>query len=312
MVNRWMTSRLFSGIVGGVIAGAVVALWFFAVDLVSIQPFRTPSVLAGAVLGEVTAVTTIRLVLAYTVLHFGVFAALGAVTAWLMSVTRVAPSLFAGAVFGIGILNGAHYGGLLITGLDLLTVLPVGHVLGANVVGGMVMMAYLHRTWHVEAPMGIGAMVRHPLAIEGVTTGLLSAVVVALWFFIIDVAAGTPLFTPAALGSAVFLGASTPAGVEHSVGMALAYTVLHVAAFGIVGTAFAWVAGRLERTPAFWLLPLLAFIVLDALFVGAIGLRAEWVLGALGWWAILVGNLLAAIAMGGYLWRRHPHMVIYP
>ena len=30
------------------------------------------------------------------------------------------------------------------------------------------------------------------------------------------------------------------------------------------------------------------------------------------WPAVLLGNLLAAAVMGGYLWRRHPRLTIWP
>ncbi len=33
---------------------------------------------------------------------------------------------------------------------------------------------------------------------------------------------------------------------------------------------------------------------------------AEWLLGALSWWAIGLGNLIATITMAYYLWRMHP------
>lgn len=289
-------------------AGAVVALWFLVVDVVTAEAFRTPSLLASEILGEPTAVPSARLVLTYTVLHFGVFAALGAATGWLFALTGVAPGLLAGAVFGIGILNGAHYGGLVITGVDLLTVLPVVHVLGANLAGGMLMMAYLHRTWHVESPIGLRALERYPVILEGLATGLLGALAVAVWFFVVDIAASAPLFTPAAMGSAVFFGAGSPNDIQYTTGVALAYTVVHVLAFAAVGLVFAWVAHRLERQPAFWLMPLMAFIVLEGIFVAASGILAGWVLGAIGWWAIVIGNLLAVATMAWWVWMSHPRL----
>jgi hypothetical protein len=36
------------------------------------------------------------------------------------------------------------------------------------------------------------------------------------------------------------------------------------------------------------------------------------VLRALAWPAVLLGNLLAAAAMVGYFWRRHPNLTIRP
>lgn len=42
---------------------------------------------------------------------------------------------------------------------------------------------------------------------EGVTVGLIGAAIVMLWFFLVDLAAGAPLRTPALLGAALFDGA---------------------------------------------------------------------------------------------------------
>ena len=42
--------------------------------------------------------------------------------------------------------------------------------------------------------------------------------------------------------------------------------------------------------------------------VGLIAIAAAWLLDQLAWWGILVGNVVAAAAMGVYLWRRHPRL----
>jgi hypothetical protein len=59
-------------------AGLVVALWFLVVDVTAGQPFATPTRLADVVIGG-DHVPGFRLLAAYTVLHFGVFAVLGMV-----------------------------------------------------------------------------------------------------------------------------------------------------------------------------------------------------------------------------------------
>ena len=57
---------------------------------------------------------------------------------------------------------------------------------------------------------------------------------------------------------------------------------------------------------------LLLFVIFEFGFVGAAFIFAEPVLHALTWPAILIGNLLAAAAMAGYFWRRHPNLTIEP
>lgn len=296
------------GLVAGIIAGAVVALWFLTTDVVTTEAFHTPSLLASTILREEYQWPTLRLVLVYSVLHFGVFASLGVATAWFLRATAVAPGLLVGAIFGVGVLNAVHYGGLLVTGVDLLTVLPVVHVVGANLVGGMLMMAYLHRASRSESRLGLASLAERPLVRDGVITGLVGAAAVALWFLVVDIMASIPFYTPAALGSAILLGASSPAEVRLNFGVIGAYSFLHLFAFCGVGVAFAWGAERIERAPGFWLLALMAFIVVEGLFVATAGIVSEWVLGTLGWVQIGVGNLVAIAAMGMWLWQTHPRL----
>jgi hypothetical protein len=137
-------------------------------------------------------------------------------------------------------------------------------------------------------------------------TGVIGAVVVAVWFFFVDIISGAPLRTPAALASALLIGASGPAGIVVTFGLVAAYSVVHVVAFAIAGVVFVALAEQLERAPAMGLLVLLTAIVLDSLVLATIGVGAQWVLGSIGWWSVLVANLLAVIAMGWQVWRTHP------
>jgi hypothetical protein len=137
-------------------------------------------------------------------------------------------------------------------------------------------------------------------------TGLIGAAAVAAWFFVRDLAAGVPLHTPAALASALLLGAAGPSDVSVSLGLVATYTVVHVAAFVVAGVALVALAEQVERVPAMACLVVLAFIVLEALVVATLAVGAEWVLGAIGWWSVAVGNLLAVLAMTWQVWRTHP------
>lgn len=141
---------------------------------------------------------------------------------------------------------------------------------------------------------------------EGLVTGLLGGVAVALWFLLIDALRGQPLFTPAALGSALFGGARSVAEVEMSVATVGVYTIVHFAAFfaiGILASAFA-LASRSE--PRLVLGMALVFVTLETLALGAFAILAAWLLGTLQVWTILVANAIAAVAMGLYLWRHNP------
>ena len=174
------------------------------------------------------------------------------------------------------------------------------------VLSGFVLMNYLHRAARDQHPFGWTALRGHPLLTQGLVTGLIGAGVVALWFLALDVAAGHPLRTPAGLGAALLFGASNATAVEINLGLVAAYTVFHVVAFFLAGVLFVAIAEQIERTPGLILLATMAMIVLDAVVVTALALGAQWVLGTLGVWSVLVANVLALSAMGWFVWATHP------
>ena len=306
-------SHLLHGLVGGLAAGAVVAVWFFVVDLRSGQPLQTPVILARTIL-EVepedggAALASRSMALAYTAMHFTVFALLGGAMATVLRLLKVAPRLLLGAAFGLGILSGLYYLVLLATGSNVLQVLPARHVLGANLLGGMAYMAYLHRATHETEEFGPEVLRHHRLLTEGLITGLYGAAGVAVWFLILDSLIRLPFFTPAALGSFLFLGASSPQEVRISFGIVAAYTMAHLIAFGLAGLVLAWSAERLERTPGMWLIWVLAFIVAEGLFLATAVTSGAWVMGTIGWWAVGVGNLVGIAAMAWRVRKTHPHL----
>jgi len=305
-MRRSLHQLIADGVVGGVIAGLVVALWFLAVDSLAGRPFHTPSALASALTRQAVGPPTFRLVAAYSVLHLAVFAVLGIAMAGAMAALRTPPRLLLGVLFGLVAQEIAFYGGLLLSDASRVAVVPWPHVVAANVLSGFVLMGYLHRAARDQHPFGLGALKGHPLFTQGLVTGLIGAGVVALWFLTLDLAAGHPLRTPTALGAALLFGASNVAVIDMNLGMVAAYSVVHVAAFVIAGALFVAVAEQIERTPALILLAVMAMIVLDAVVGAALALGAQWVLGTLGVWSVVVANVLAVCAMGWYVWATHP------
>ena len=144
--------------------------------------------------------------------------------------------------------------------------------------------------------------------IEGVTAGLLGAGGVALWFFAVDSIDGRPLYTPGLLGGALLnvLGR----GVNHStVYNAGVYSVLHVAAFLVIGLLASRIVEVSSRVPQVLAGLLLFFVVFEVGFYGVAALLSQYsVVGALAWYQIGAANLFSAVLMGGYLWRRHPEL----
>jgi len=304
-MRRPVQAVIVQGVTGGVLAGLVVALWFLVADALAGHLFRTPALLAGVLLRREFPEATFRLVSAYTVLHFGVFALLGVGMARVSAAFAAPPRVFLGVVFGLVLQEVVFYAGLLLAQAPRLDVVPWPHVIGANVASGLVLMAYLHRAERDPRPLA-PALRDHPVVARGLVTGLIGAIAVAAWFFVLDIAAGAPLRTPAALGSALLLGAAGPAEVTVSFGLVATYTVVHLAAFLVAGVVLVAVAEEVERVPAIALLVVLAGIVLEGLVVATLAVGAEWVLGTLGWWSVVAANLIAVSAMGWQVWRTHP------
>lgn len=300
---RRATDVFLPGLIGGLVAGAVAAAWFFVVDLAGHRAFETPAQLASIVLRKEFTGPWPRLVLAYSVLHLGVFATVGVAAAYALRALDVAPGLIVGAVFGVAVLNAVHYAGLLITGTNLLTVVPIVHVTVANVLGGMALMAYLHRAWRAETPLGWNMLKAYPVLYDGVLTGVVGATAVAFWIFLVDLLSARPFYTPAALGSAVLLGASSPAEVRIGIGILVAYSFLHFATFIAVGIGFAVLARGAARATRFWARAAAGLVALEALFLGTLVIVGGWIIQGVGWFAILIANALAIVSMALWTWR---------
>lgn len=139
---------------------------------------------------------------------------------------------------------------------------------------------------------------------DGILTGLLGAAVIAVFFLAVDIAQGRPLWTPYALGSAVFLGESVAADAAPQPDMVLAYTVLHAAVFLIAGlaTSFALLGHRARLGPLSGVVvAVLMFAGFEAFFLVFFSTFADSVASSLfaqlGTGRIAVANLLAAGAM---------------
>ena len=305
-MRRPAQAVIVHGVAGGLLAGLVVVLWFLVADTVAGYPFLTPRLLAGMLLNQDFARVTPGLVVAYTVLHFGVFAILGVGMAW-VSATLTAPSrVLLGLLFGLLLQEAVFYVGLLLLHAPTLNVIPWPHVVGANIAAGLALMSYLHYAERDPRPLGLSAFRAPPAVTRGVVNGLIGAVVVAAWFFILDLVSGTALRTPAALASALLMGGAGPGDIVVTFGLVAAYSVVHIVAFAVAGVVFVALAEEVERAPAMSLLVLLTAILLNSLVLATIGVGAQWVLGTIGWWSVIVANLLAALAMGWHVWRTHP------
>jgi hypothetical protein len=151
--------------------------------------------------------------------------------------------------------------------------------------------------------------------VEGISAGILGAATIAMWFFVLDVFNGRPFYTPSILGSALFrrgVGIDELQTLPISVEMVLIYTWVHGLAFCVIGGVASRLLALAERNVNFGFGILLFFVIFEFGFVAAALVFAEPILHALAWPAVLMGNLLAAAAMGLYFWRHHPYLSIKP
>src|SRR5881409_3095296 len=140
---------------------------------------------------------------------------------------------------------------------------------------------------------------------EGVVAGLIGAAVVAVWFLLFDIWRGQPFLTPGLLGAAVFQGVTNPIGLRPTVGNVLGYTIVHGLAFIAFGVVAASLMAVSEREPTLFVAFVILFASFEVFFFGVVGALGQSMLGALVWWAILIGNLLASLAMLWYFFRAH-------
>lgn len=303
---RRPSSTVVRGGLAGILAATALALWFLIVDTVQGRPLHTPAFLAGVVLDIEQVRVGAGTIVLYTILHYTAFTLLGIVMAELLPRIRIAPSVLLGAVIGFLLFDVAFYAGVLVTGVDVVDALGWPSVLAGDIIAGVVLMGAL-RLMHAAPGEGWAErLASHRIVREGVIAGLIGAIVVALWFFIIDAVGGRLLFTPAALGSALFYGASHAAQVRIDAITVLGYTFLHGAVFLVAGMIAAALAVEAEQHPPLLLAFVLLFVTFETLFIGLIALIASWLLDAIAWWTIAAANVLAAVAMGIYLWREHP------
>jgi hypothetical protein len=296
------------GLVAGLIGGTILAAWFLIIDAIQGQPFHTPAFLARILLHVDGADRSFAGIALYTVVHYAAFGVVGVAVAWLMNGLGTLPTILLGLVLGFVLFDVVFYLGIAVTGVDVVDELGWAQVLSGNLVAGVGVLGYLHLKLGVPSVSWQEALSRHPVFREGVVAGVLAAVAVAVWFLIIDLVRGQMFFTPGALGSALFLRVADGAAVQVNLVTVAGYSVVHFAAFVAVGIAAAGIACQAEKTPSLLVAGVLIYATFEALFLGLLAIAAEWLLGALGWLSIGVGNLIATVVIAYFLWREHPKL----
>jgi hypothetical protein len=118
---------------------------------------------------------------------------------------------------------------------------------------------------------------------------------------------GRAFYTPALLGTVLLHGGAAAAeGVIVAPLEVAAYTAFHFMAFLAVGLGLSYLMNLFEKAPIVGFVLLVLFLCLQlGFFVLDVVLGAQ-LMGRLQPWTVVVGNVLAAVAMTVYLWKRHP------
>ena len=296
------------GVIAGVIGATALAFWFLVIDGSQGEPFRTPGFLGGALLGTDALEPRAGPVILYTLLHYVAFIGVGLGVAWSLSKIHTTPNIFLGLVLGFGLYDLVFYTSLTVTGVDVVGEFGWPPVLMGNLIAGVSLMSFLHFTG-ARPPISWWTILgQNRVFKEGLVAGLVGAGTIALWFFIVDMGRGQPFFTPGVLGSVLFLGSTEATAVSVSVATVAGYSILHIGAFFATGFIAAAIAGYAEDTPPLIIGAVMLFVAFEAFFMALMALSAEFLLSALAWWAIVVGNVLATLTMGSYLWVKHPKL----
>jgi hypothetical protein len=301
-LDRWWAR----GLAAGFVAATSLVVWFLAIDLVAGAPLRTPGFMASALFGQDPASVGGGLIGTYTILHYIVFLAIGLASAQVAARFEARAYFLLGLVLGFLLFDVVFYASVLITGVNVVEALGWPTVLAGNVIAGIILLETLRLTSPTAGPGWRQFFLEHRILREGLAGGLLGAGAVALSFLVIDSVFREPLFTPAALGSALLGGAAGPEEIEITAATVLGYTVLHIVAFIGIGLAAAAMISEAERHPELLLGFVLVFVTFEALFIGLVAIVAAWILDTLGWWNVAIGNVIAAVLMVGYLAREHP------
>jgi hypothetical protein len=293
----------------GFLAGGVLIALFFFFDLIRGEPLATPTFLSGALFGQDTLQAAPMRIALFTALHFVAFMALGTLAAVVIEVTGIPRNLLVGAAYGLFGCSMLFYLALVISSARILDAPAWPIVFFGNVVAGITIVSYLNRADRKRnAAQDSAAATGSRVIVEGIVAGLIGAGVVALWFLVLDSVVGRPLYTPAALGSAFLYGVSAADAVLVSPDTVLGYSLFHVAAFIVFGIIISALVTQVEKFPPLVFGLIILFVVFETFVVFMVAMLGAWLMEELAWWAILVGNLLAAGSMGAYLWRAHPQL----
>jgi hypothetical protein len=140
----------------------------------------------------------------------------------------------------------------------------------------------------------------------GWSSGFLGAFVIALFFFVVDWIEGRMLYTPAALGSALFLGERLPPDARPPLELVAGYTGIHFLVFagiGLITSALLSQPPRMVGHAGMFGIALGLFVACELAFVAFALFVSPTLFSDLGVTRITAANALASIAMTLFIVR---------
>jgi hypothetical protein len=147
---------------------------------------------------------------------------------------------------------------------------------------------------------------RHSSIREGLVAGLLGALLVAIWYTVVDLGRGEMFYTANVLGQ-VFAQADTMPSVRTvSTPAVVQYSLLHFGSFIVFGIALAALTHLATRNPSLRMGVWLGLVIGFMLWLGMSYTLYRATDQRFPWWTALIGSVLGVGSVGLYLWRRHP------
>lgn len=142
--------------------------------------------------------------------------------------------------------------------------------------------------------------------VEALYAGIFGGSAVALFFLVIDIMAGQPLFTPSLLGSVLVFGAEPNDVLPVRFDAVAYFSIVHIAAFTVLGALLSFVVHEVElhsKHPA--VVMLVFFGIIEAGFFVVTPLLLPGVITVLGMTRVAGANLLAALALALFFVLTH-------
>jgi hypothetical protein len=295
------------GVVAGLIGAGAVAVLILVLDAAGGSPLQTPAILGSLIFhgnaDPYAAPVAAGPILGYTVVHGLAFVLVGLLAAFLVAGAEREPGMVLALLIFFAAFEVFFLGLIAFLALPVLGVLAWWEILAGNLVASASMLYYFHRRHPGLAQSLIGRWA--DVIGEGIVAGALGGSVVAVWFLLYDSIRLQPFRTPALLGAAVLQGLRDPAQLIPTLDVVIGYTVFHFAVFAFFGVAVAALLLAAEREPRLLLAVFVLFLCFQVFFFGFLQALDTHLAGALPWWNVAVGNLLASVTMVAYFFRGH-------